>query len=120
VRKRLTPRARALRRRMTDAEMLLWSRLRAGQLDGRKFTKQFPIGKAVVDFACRRAKLVVELDGGQHAGATEADAARTQLIEAHGYRLIRYWNNDVMSNVDGVLEDILRQLRIAWNENPPP
>ena len=114
--KRLTPRAQSLRRRMTDAEVLLWSRLRAGQLDGRSFTKQFPIGEAVADFACRSAKLVVELDGGQHAMATEDDAARTRLIEAHGYRVIRYWNSDVMENLDGVLEDILRNLRIASNE----
>ena len=114
--KRLTPRARALRRRMTDAEILLWSRLRAGQLNGRSFTKQFPIGDAVADFVCRSAKLVVELDGGQHAKISEADAARTKLIEAHGYRVIRYWNSEVMENLDGVLQDILRHLRIASNE----
>ena len=114
--KRLTPRARSLRRRMTDAEILLWSRLRAGQLDGRSFTKQFPIGDAVADFACRSAKLAIELDGGQHAMAAEADAFRTRLIEAHGYKVIRYWNNDVIENLDGVLEDILRHLRIASNE----
>ena len=114
--KRLTPRARSLRRRMTDAELLLWSGLRAGQLEGRSFTKQFPIGNAVADFACRSAKLVVELDGGQHATASEVDEARTQLIEAHGYRVIRYWNSDVIENLDGVLEDILSHLRIASNE----
>ena len=114
--KRLTPRARALRRRMTDAEMLLWSRLRRAQLEGRSFTKQCPIGDAVADFACRSAKLVVELDGGQHDVERIADAERTRLIEAHGYRVIRYWNSDVMENLDGVLEDILRHLRIASNE----
>jgi very-short-patch-repair endonuclease len=116
VGKRLTARARALRARPTDLEALLWARLRRGQLDGRKFTKQFPIGGAVVDFACRSAKLVVELDGGQHAIAKDADVARTNMIEAHGYRVIRYWNGDVMENLDGVLEDILRNLRIASNE----
>ena len=114
--KRLTSRARQLRKQMTDAEVLLWSRLRAGQLEGRNFTKQFPIGAAVADFACRSAKLVVELDGGQHATATTADRKRTRMIEAHGYRVIRYWNNDVTQNLDGVLEDILRNLRIASNE----
>lgn len=113
--KRLTPRARALRRRMTEAEALLWSRVRAGQLEGRSFTKQFPIGNAVADFACRGAKLVVELDGGQHYVEREADAERTRLIEAHGYKVIRYWNSEVMENVDGVLEDIIRNLRIAGN-----
>ena len=113
--KRLTARARALRRRMTDAEVLLWSQLRGGQVEGRQFTKQFPIGNAVVDFACRGAKLVVELDGGQHAVAKDMDQARTRMIEAHGYRVIRYWNSEVMENLDGVLEDLLRNLRIASN-----
>ena len=113
--KRLTPRARMLRRRMTDAEALLWSCLRAGQLEGRSFTKQFPIGDAVADFACRSAKLVVELDGGQHDIEREADAERTRLIEAHGYKLIRYWNSEVMENLDGVLQDIAKHLRIASN-----
>ncbi len=114
-RKRLTPIARRLRRDMTDAERLLWPRLRGGQLDGRKFVKQFPIGPAVADFACRSARLVVELDGGQHASAVEADAERTRMIEAHGYIVIRFWNSDVTSNLDGVLESILQHLRIAGN-----
>ena len=75
--KYLTPVARKLRRSRTDAEALLWSRLRAQQL-GHKFVRQFPIGPHVADFACRSAKLIVELDGGQHGNAVEADAARTQ------------------------------------------
>jgi len=99
---------------MTDAERLLWSRLRGQQL-GAKFVTQFPIGDAVADFACRSAKLVIELDGGQHASAPEADAERTRLIELHGYRVLRFWNNDVMSNLDGVLGTILRELDIARN-----
>jgi BirA family biotin operon repressor/biotin-[acetyl-CoA-carboxylase] ligase len=99
---------------MTDAERLLWSRVRGEQL-GRKFVSQFPIGGAVADFACRRAKLVVELDGGQHAEATAADAERTRIIEAHGYKVIRFWNSDVVDNLDGVLEAILRELDIASN-----
>lgn len=80
---------------------------------GHSFTKQFPIGKAVADFACRSAKLVVELDGGQHAASAEEDAERTRMIEAHGYTVIRYWNSEVIENLDGVLEDIFRHLRIA-------
>ena len=112
ARKRLTTVARRLRADMTDVEQLLWSRLRGSQL-GHGFTKQFPIGKAVADFACRRAKLIVELDGGQHALSLEEDAERTRMIEAHGYTVVRYWNSDVMGNLDGVLEDILRHLRIA-------
>lgn len=120
ARKRLTPVAKRLRREMTEAERLLWSRLRGGQLNGRSFTKQFPIGGAVADFACRSAKLVIEIDGGQHDRTKEADAARTHLIEAHGYRVIRYWNSDVFENLDGVLQDILTSLNIAGNKNPPP
>ncbi len=111
--KRLTPIARRRRRDMTDAERLLWSRLRGQQLDGRKFVKQFPLGPGVVDFACRSAKLVIELDGGQHAAAAAKDAARSAMIEAHGYRVIRFWNNDVMENLDGVLEAILAEIRNA-------
>jgi very-short-patch-repair endonuclease len=76
----------------------------------------FPSALRWWDFACRSAKLVVELDGGQHAVAPDDDAERTRLIEAHGYRVIRYWNNEVMQNLDGVLEDILKHLRIASNE----
>ena len=112
--KRLTPVVRKLRRDMTDAERLLWSHLRGQQL-GAKFVRQFPIGTAVADFACRSARLVVELDGGQHANADEADAERTRLIEAHGYTVIRFWNNEVMGNLDGVLQTILEHLRIARN-----
>jgi BirA family biotin operon repressor/biotin-[acetyl-CoA-carboxylase] ligase len=112
--KRLTPAARRWRREMTDAERLLWSRLRGRQL-GAKLVNQFPIGDAVADFACRSAKLVVELDGGQHALTPEADAERTCIIELHGYRVIRFWNNDVMENVEGVLEVIAEHLRIARN-----
>ncbi|HEX5184612.1 MAG TPA: endonuclease domain-containing protein [Allosphingosinicella sp.] len=112
-RKKLTPVARKLRRNMTDVERLLWSRLRGRQLEGHKFVAQFQIGDAIADFACRSAKPVVELDGGQHAGQIEADAERTRIIEAHGYRVIRFWNNDVTSNLDGVLETIVHELGIA-------
>ena len=112
ARKRLTPIARRLRADMTNAERLLWSRLRVRQL-GRSFTKQFPIGGFVADFACRSAKLIVELDGGQHHRQARADVARTQIIEAYGYKVVRYWNSDVMGTLEGVLEDILRHLSIA-------
>jgi very-short-patch-repair endonuclease len=80
--KQLTSVARKLRRAQTDAESLLWSHLRAGQIGGRKFVRQFPIGNAVADFACRSARLAIELDGGQHADAAKADATRTRQIEA--------------------------------------
>lgn len=112
--KRLTNTARKLRRAMTDAEKLLWSRLRGGQLDGAKFVRQFPIGNAIADFASRSARLVIELDGRQH-GDSSTDAARTHGIEAHGYTVIRFWNTDVIANIEGVLEVIANQLAIAGN-----
>jgi len=111
--KRLTPVARKLRRAMTQAETRLWSHLRGSVLKGAKFVRQFPIGPHVADFACRSAKLVVELDGGQHSA--EVDALRTASIETHGYRVIRFWNNDVLANTEGVLEAIRQELLIARN-----
>ncbi len=111
--KRLTPIARNLRRRSTVAENRLWYYLRARQLEGAKFTRQFPIGPHIADFACRDAHLVVELDGGQHT--PETDAPRTEAIEAFGYRIIRFWNNDVLANTEGVLEVIRHELLLARN-----
>ena len=113
--KRLTPVARKLRSPSTDAEALLWSQLRGRRLEGRKFVRQFPIGDAVADFACRSAKLVIEVDGGQHSDSA-TDRTRTKLIEAQGYTVIRFWNNDVIENLDGVLGEIVRSLRLAGNE----
>jgi very-short-patch-repair endonuclease len=89
--------------------------LRGRRLIGRKFVRQFPIGDAIADFACRSAKLVVELDGGQHSDSL-TDPARTELIEAHGYKVIRFWNNDVLENLDGVLVEIASALRLAAGE----
>ena len=116
ARKKLTAIARKLRREPTDAETRLWQHLRGKQLGGHKFTKQFPIDSFVVDFAERTARIAIELDGGQHADST-TDAERTAIIEAYGYQVIRYWNNDVLTNTEGVLEDILRHLNIARNNH---
>ncbi len=113
--KRLTPVARKLRREPTEAAKRLWSRLRAKQL-GVQFTREFPIGNAVADFACRRARLVIEVDGGQHAD-NAADLARTRMIEAHGYQVIRFWNNDVLQDTDGVIHRITEALALATNRN---
>lgn len=110
----MTPIARKLRRNMTEAEKMLWSHLRGSQLENSKFVRQFPISNAVVDFACRSAKLAIELDGGQHS-ESETDNARTQLIEAHGYQVIRFWNHEVFENIEGVLESIRRELLNARN-----
>lgn len=105
----MKPVARRLRADSTDAEKLLWSRLRSRQL-GAKFVRQFPIGPYVVDFVSRSVHLVVELDGGQHSA--DAEAGRTAVIEAHGYRVIRFWNNEVVENLDGVCERIVEELAI--------
>ena len=113
TKKRLTPVARKLRRNSTDAEQRLWGHLRARQLEGAKFLRQFPIGPHVADFACRDAHLAIELDGGQHS--VEMDAPRTEIIEAFGYRIIRFWNHDVLQNTDGVLEAIRQELLVARN-----
>ncbi|HJS41554.1 MAG TPA: DUF559 domain-containing protein [Sphingomicrobium sp.] len=108
---RLTPTARKLRMRSTDAEKLLWRHIRSRQLEGAKFVRQFPIGGHIADFVCRDAHIIVELDGGQHG--EEVDAERTRSIEAFGYRVIRFWNNDVLQNIDGVLEAVGQELRNA-------
>jgi very-short-patch-repair endonuclease len=91
--------AKRLRRRQTDAERVLWFRLRDRRLDGWKFKRQMPIDRFVVDFCCAEAKLIVELDGGQHDQDQSRDVDRTQVLEAMGYLVLRYWNNDVMRNV---------------------
>ena len=113
TKKRLTPVARKLRRNSTDAERRLWTHLRARQLEGAKFLRQFPIGPHVADFACRAAHLAIELDGGQHS--PDVDAPRTEIIEAFGYRILRFWNHEVLANTDGVLEAIRQELLLARN-----
>ena len=106
-----TPRARNLRRDSTDAERAFWNRVRAKRLSGYKFRRQVPIGPYIVDFVCPVAKLVVELDGGQHQEQTAADHERTQWLESEGYRVLRVWNRDVLGNTSGVLEAVLAELR---------
>jgi very-short-patch-repair endonuclease len=105
---RLRSRARALRKNSTDAERLLWSELRDHRLTGASFRRQVPIGNYIADFVCHAAKLVIELDGGQHFsdGQEAADARRSATIEATGFRVLRFSNLDVMANRAGVLETI--------------
>ena len=100
--------ARSLRWNATDAESKLWQHVRDRRLGGFKFRRQATVGYAVVDFLCAEKRLVVELDGGQHT--PEVDARRTAKLEALGYRVIRFWNNDVLGNLDGVLQTILREV----------
>ena len=112
--------ARNLRRNQTHAERTLWFRLRDRRLGGWKFRRQFPIDRFTVDFFCADAHLIIELDGGQHADRSVADAQRTKILEAMGYLVLRYWNNDVMQNIDGVLEDIYAALERYRPEPPHP
>lgn len=102
--------ARTLRNEATDAERRLWQCLRGRQLLGFKFRRQYPIAGYIADFACVEAKLVVELDGGQHAERQTKDAERTRRIETNGYRVIRFWNDDVLLRTEAVVEEIMRQL----------
>jgi very-short-patch-repair endonuclease len=108
-------RARQLRANLTDAERRLWSRLRLKQIDGHRFRRQVSIGPYIADFVCLDAKLVIEVDGGQHNDSTEKDARRTALMEAQGFRVVRFWNDEVLGNTDGVLDVIRRHLA-----DPPP
>ncbi|HEU0155599.1 MAG TPA: endonuclease domain-containing protein [Stellaceae bacterium] len=96
------PRARALRRNMTDAELRLWQILRSHQMIGRKFRRQVPLGRYIVDFVCHEARLIVEIDGGQHDGSSPLEAERTRFLEGEGYRVLRFWNNEVLANLEGV------------------
>ncbi len=105
--------ARALRRRSTEAEKLLWSRLRGRRFDGIKFKRQVPIANYVVDFAALDLKFIIELDGGQHALRADQDENRTRILHEWGYHVIRFWNNDVLGNIDGVLEAILQELQLV-------
>jgi len=109
--------ARKLRRDQTDAERRLWFRLRDRRLNGLKFRRQMPIKSYVVDFCCESAHLIVELDGGQHVERRDVDVRRTADLETYGYLVLRFWNNDVMRNIDGVLETIVAT---ASQEPPHP
>jgi very-short-patch-repair endonuclease len=106
-----SPLARSLRNAPTDAEIRLWAQLRRKQLGGFRFRRQQPIGAYVVDFFCPEAKLVIEVDGGQHSDQVAMDDIRSRWLEARGYRVIRFWNNEVLSNTEGVVLAILDALR---------
>jgi very-short-patch-repair endonuclease len=105
---KLRTNARALRRNSTDAERILWSELRGNRLNGMSFRRQVPIENYIADFVCHAAKLVIELDGGQHFcnEGERADARRSTIIEARGFKVLRFGNHDVMANRVGVLETI--------------
>ena len=107
--------AKKLRNDMTNAERKLWSVLRNGQMGGAKFRRQQPIGSFVADFVCHEQRLIIEADGGQHAESA-ADESRTAFLTAAGYRVLRFWNNDIIANLEGVTDRIACELR----SNPRP
>ncbi|MBX9777137.1 MAG: endonuclease domain-containing protein [Xanthobacteraceae bacterium] len=110
-------RARALRRDMTDAETKIWQRLRAHRFMGLSFRRQLPVGPYIVDFVCLEARLIIEIDGGQHESDQAAyDAKRDAWLRSQGFRILRFWNNDVLKNLRGVLERVAE----AVQEPLPP
>jgi very-short-patch-repair endonuclease len=108
--------AKSLRRTMTDTEQKLWYHLRAHRFMGLKFKRQKPMGLYVVDFVCMERKLVIELDGGQHADNREYDQQRDAWLSSQGYTVLRFWNNQLTENMDGVLE----QIRLTLSPVPSP
>lgn len=120
-RPRQTKRAQELRNNATEAEQCLWVHLRLRQLRGFKFSRQMSVGPFVCDFLCRERGLVVELDGGQHGDRVAEDKHRTAFLNAHGLTVLRFWNNDIFENVNGVLEAIIAELEQlpAKFERPP-
>ncbi len=111
---RVVNQARQLRRNSTEAERRLWSKLNSMQLDGVKFRRQHPIGPYIIDFVCLGCKLVLEIDGGQHSedDVRKSDESRTAWLIKEGYQVLRFWNNDVVNNIDGVVENIKEALRL--------
>lgn len=102
-------RSRQLRREMTEAERRLWNILNKHQVNGFRFRRQHPIGHYIADFVCLEARLVVEVDGSQHVDK-QYDCERTDWLKNEGYTVIRFWNNEVIENLEGVLEEIVRVL----------
>ena len=120
--KGLTHLAKGLRKRSTDAEKLLWSRLRAGRCEGMKFRRQHPVGQYIVDFVCLERKLIIELDGGQHALPDEArkDRQRDAWLEKEGYTVVHFWDNEVLMNRNGILDAIRERLNRTPSPQSPP
>ncbi|MEW6776693.1 MAG: endonuclease domain-containing protein [Bdellovibrionota bacterium] len=106
--------SRKLRSNPTDAERLLWRHLRRREVAGFKFRRQHPIGPYITDFICLEKKLIIEVDGGQHneTPVIERDQARAEWLESEGFRVLRFWNNEVMQNAEGVIEKILETLGV--------
>jgi len=115
--------AEEFRKNLTEAERTLWRYLRLRQFDGNKFRRQQPIGKYIVDFVCLEKKLIVEVDGGQHSEQVVYDSERNEWLERQGFRILRFWNNQVLKEIDAVKERIMEELisdSCTPHLNPPP
>ncbi len=113
-------RARRLRQNMTEAESRVWQILRLHQMKGYKFRRQVPIGRYIVDFVCHEGRLIVEIDGGQHDPSSSRETERTRFLQKEGYRVLRFWNNEVLANLDGVHQTIADELgRITPTQTLP-
>ena len=111
--------ARKLRRQSTDAERVLWKHLRAHRMDGYKFRRQFVIEPYIVDFVCLEMRLIIEADGSQHLDQKEEDLIRTAYLESLGYKVIRFWNDEILRGTDAVLESIHKYLIESPLPNTP-
>ena len=111
-----TNRARALRQNQTETERILWSHIRSRRLAGHKFRRQRPLGGYIVDFVCFERRLIIEVDGGQHADQRTYDARRQSWLESQGFRVLRLWNNEVLSDIEAAKEAIYQALQ----EYPSP
>ena len=112
--------ARKLRKEATDAELMLWKHLRAHRMAGYKFRRQVVIEPYIVDFLCLEARLIVEVDGGQHLEQVEDDLKRSVFLESLGYKVIRYWNHEILDDLQSVLENIHRYLIESPSPQPSP
>ena len=108
-----------LRSNSTDAERNLWAHIRNRRLEGWKFRRQLPVGQYIVDFACPELRLIIEIDGGQHAEQVIYDLSRTKILQSKGYRVVRFWNNEVLGNIEGVLEALTLTLSQRERELSP-
>ena len=112
--------AKRLRRNSTQAEVLLWSRLKARQIEGMKFRRQQQIENFIIDFVCFEKRIVIELDGGQHAKNKDKDNERDRLLTENGFTVLRFWDNEVFENIEGVLEAIRQKCIQKFTPSPRP
>ena len=120
MQKQIQKRAQELRKNMTIAEKKLWNILRHDRFNGLRFRRQVPLGSYIVDFACFEAKIIIELDGSQHLEQMDYDENRTRYLEMLGYKVLRFWNREVLNNIDAVLEVIWECVYIPPSDLRPP